>query len=48
MHATPLVSEGHRHGAVLAEVKVVAVVMIVGGDPTDPHAGRILTREYSD
>lgn len=48
VHTTPLVSQGHGHRAVLAEAEVGAVVMVVRSDPSNPHTGRVLTREYSD
>lgn len=48
VHTTPLVSEGDGHRAVLAEAEVGAVVMVVRSDPSNPHTGRVLTREYSD
>lgn len=48
MHTTPLVSEGDGHRAVLTEAEVGAVVVVVRSDPSNPHTGRVLTREYSD
>lgn len=48
MDPPTLVSKGNRHRPVLTEVEVVAIVMVVRGDPAHPHAGWILTSEYPD
>lgn len=43
MDSTSLVSQGHGDCPVFTEVEVVAIVMIVGGNPSNPHASRVLT-----
>ena len=48
MDPTTLVSQGNCHRPVLTEVEVVAIVMVVGGDPAHPHTGWILTSEHPD
>lgn len=43
MDSTSLVTQGHGDCSVFTEVEVVAIVMIVGGNPSNPHASRVLT-----
>lgn len=47
MDAAPLVSQGNGDGPRLAEVKVLAVVMVVGRDPAHPHGRGVLSSKHS-
>lgn len=47
MDTSTLVTQGHSHSSIFAEVVVVAIVMVVGGDPSNPHTGRVLACEDS-
>lgn len=52
-HSSPLVdsaslvTQGYGDCSVFTEVEVIAIVMVVGGNPSNPHASRVLTGEYS-
>lgn len=48
MDPPTLVAQGYRHRPVLAEVEVVAMVMVVRADPAYPHTGRVLTGKHPD
>ena len=48
MDPPTLVAQGYRHRAVLAEVVVVAEVMVVWGHPAHPHTRGVLTGEHPD
>lgn len=43
MNSSTFVSQSYSHCPVFAEVEVVAIVMVVGGYPSNPHTGRVLT-----
>lgn len=43
MDSPPLVTKGHGDRSVFTEVEVVAIVMVVWSNPSDPHASRVLT-----
>lgn len=43
MDSSPLVTKGHGYRSVFTEVEVVAIVMVVWSNPSDPHASRVLT-----
>lgn len=43
MDASSLVTQGYGDRSVFTEVEVVAVVMVVGGYPPNPHTGGVLT-----
>lgn len=47
MDSSTLVTQGYGHSSIFPEVVVVAIVMVVGGDPSNPHTGRVLARKYS-
>lgn len=47
MDASSLVSQGNGDGPCLAEVKVLAVVMVVRRDPAHPHTCRVLSSKHS-
>lgn len=41
--SSSLITQGHSHCPDFAEVKVVAIVVVVWGYPPNPHTGRVLT-----
>lgn len=43
MDSTSLVTQGYGDCSVFTEAEVVAIVMVVGGNPSNPHASRVLT-----
>lgn len=43
MDSSSLVTQGYGDCTVFTEVEVVAIVMVVGGNPSNPHTGRVLT-----
>lgn len=45
MDSPSLVTQGYCDCSVFTEVEVVAIVMVVGGDPSNPHASRVLAGE---
>lgn len=45
--AASLVSQGNGDGPRLAEVKVLAVVVVVRRDPAHPHGRRVLSSKHS-
>lgn len=45
VYSSSLVTEGYRDCSVFTEVEVVAIVMVVGGNPSNPDAGRVLAGE---
>lgn len=45
MDSSSLVTQRNGYCSVFTEVEVVAIVMIVGGNPSNPHTGRVLTSE---
>lgn len=45
MNSPSLVSQGYGDCSVFTEVEVVAIVVVVGGNPSNPHTGRVLTSE---
>lgn len=45
MDSSSFVTQCNGDSAVFTEVEVVAVVMVVGGNPSNPHAGRVLASE---
>lgn len=45
MDSSSLVTQGYGDRSVFAEVEIVAKVMVVGGHPSNPHTGRVLTSE---
>lgn len=47
MDSSTLVTQGYSHSSIFPEVVVVAIVMVVRGDPSNPHTGRVLTSEDS-
>lgn len=47
MDSASLVTQGYCDCSVFTEVEVIAIVMVVGGNPSNPHAGRVLTGEDS-
>lgn len=47
MDASSLISQGNGDGPRLAEVKVLAIVMVVRGDPAHPHRRRVLSSKHS-
>lgn len=47
MDAASLVSQGNGDGPRLAEVKVLAVVVVVRRDPAHPHGRRVLSGKHS-
>ncbi len=47
MDSSSLITQGHGDCSVFTEVEVVAIVMVVGGNPSNPDAGWVLTSEDS-
>lgn len=47
MDAASFVSQGNGDGPRLAEVKVLAVVVVVRRDPAHPHGRGVLSSEHS-
>lgn len=43
MDTSTLITQSYSDRPVLAEVKVIAIVMVVRGYPSNPDRGRILT-----
>lgn len=43
MNSSTFITQGYSDSSVLAEVEIVAIVMVVGGNPSNPHTGRVLT-----
>lgn len=43
MDSSSLITQGYSNCSVFTEVKIVAIVMVVGGNPANPHASRVLT-----
>lgn len=43
MNSSPLVTKGYGDRSVFTEVEVVAIVMVVWSNPSNPHASRVLT-----
>lgn len=43
--SSSLITQCHRHCSDFAEIKVVAIVVVVRGYPSNPHTGRVLTSE---
>lgn len=43
--SSTLITQSYGYRAVLAEVIVIAIVVIVRGHPANPNAGRVLTCE---
>lgn len=41
--SSSLITQGYSHCSNFAEVEVVAIVVVVGGYPPNPHTGRVLT-----
>lgn len=47
MDSASLITQGYGDRSVFTEVEVIAIVMVVGSNPSNPHAGRVLTGEDS-
>lgn len=43
MDPSSLVTQGYSDCSVFTQVEVVAIVMVVGGNPSNPHGSRVLT-----
>lgn len=43
MNSTAFVAQGYRDCPVFTQVEVVAIVMVIRRNPSDPHASRVLT-----
>lgn len=48
MNSPAFVTQGYRDRPVFTQVEVVAAVMVIRRDPSDPHASRVLTSKDSD
>lgn len=46
MDPPSLISKGYGDRAILTEVEVVAMVMVVRGDPAHPHTGWVLPGKH--
>lgn len=47
MNSAALVTQGYCDCPVFAQVEVVAVVVVIRCNPSDPHASRVLTSKDS-
>lgn len=45
MDSSSLVTQGYSDRSVFTEAEIVAVVMVVGGNPSNPHTGGVLPSE---
>lgn len=48
MNSPTFVTQGYRDRPVFTQVEVVAAVMVIRRDPSDPHASRVLTSKDPD
>lgn len=47
MDPPTFISQSYRDSPILTEVEVVAIVMVVRGDPAHPHTGWVLSSKNS-